>query len=305
MRIVIAGGSGLIGQALSRHWLRAGHQITVLTRQVAARLPAGVRPLLWDAVTAEGIGHVVDGADAIVNLCGESVGRGRWTAARKRMLVEGRTRPTTALAAAVTAASRPPTVFVQASGVGYYGTGNEPVTEASPPGGDFLARLALAWEASAAPIAARCRLVVARFGVVLDATEGAFARLLAPIRFGIGGPIAGGRQWMSWIHIDDAIAAVDHLIARTHLTGPVNCTAPGAVTNADATRVLGALLRRPTAFGVPRLVLATALGEMATLVCDGHRALPQKLVATGFAFRHPDFSSAAGDLIARRRRPRS
>jgi hypothetical protein len=294
---VIAGGSGLIGQALSRRWLAAGHRVVVLTRRADAALQAGVEPVVWNG-TADGTWREhIDGARAVVNLCGEGIGDARWTAARKRVLLDSRIVPTAALVDAVhKSASRP--IFIQASGVGYYGTSEtQSFTEASTSGSDFLAGLSRRWEAAAAPVALDTRLVIARIGVVLDSDAGAFPKLVMPFRFGFGGPIAAGSQWLSWIHLNDLVAAFDFLVRSTDLSGPVNCTAPQSIRNRDAARVLGRLLGRPSILRAPRFALELALGEMATLVCDGQHVEPARLNESGFTFRYAEFEAAAADLL--------
>ena len=294
---VIAGGRGLIGRALTRHWLAAGHRVVVLTRRPEAALPAGAECVVWNGADDGAWRDHVDGARAVINLCGEGIGDGRWSAARKRVLLDSRIAPTAALVAAVRAAASRP-VFVQASGVGIYGTSEaQTFTEASPGGDDFLAALARQWEAAAAPLASDTRLVIARIGVVLDAHAGAFPKLVLPFRLGVGGPIAGGAQWLSWIHIVDLAAALDFATERDALSGPINFTAPEPVRNADAARIIGRRLRRPAFVPTPRFVLELALGEMATLVCDGQRVAPTRLREAGFSFRFPTFDVAAADLL--------
>jgi uncharacterized protein len=294
---VIAGGRGLIGQALSRRWLQAGHRVVILSRGGNAALPKGAELVLWDGAHDGPWRQQLDGAAAVVNLCGEGIGERRWSAARKRVLVDSRVVPTRALVAAVrSAAARP--VFLQVSGVGIYGTSAAATfTETSPAGDDFLADLATQWEAAAAPVAACTRLVTARIGVVLDAKAGALPKLLLPFRFGVGGPIAGGLQWLSWIHLADLVEALIVLTQRSDLSGAFNCTAPTPIQNRDAARVLGGVLGRPHIVPTPRIALDLALGEMATLICDGQRALPQRLRAAGFTFRYPTFEAAVSSLL--------
>jgi uncharacterized protein (TIGR01777 family) len=294
---VIAGGRGLIGAALCRHWLAAGHRVVVLTRRGDAVLPAGAEAVVWDGTRDGPWRTYLDAARAIVNLCGEGIGDARWTTTRKRQLLESRVAPTAALVDAVRRAAAPP-VFVQASGVGYYGTADAQIcTEALGAGGDFLANLSRQWEAAAAPVANDTRLVIARIGVVLAAAGGAFPKLVLPLRLGIGGPIASGCQWLSWIHLADLVAAIDFLTRRDDLSGAVNCVAPQPIRNRDAARILGRALRRPVWLTLPRFALELALGEMATLVCDGQRAEPARLNENAFPFRYPTFAAAAGDLL--------
>jgi uncharacterized protein len=302
-KVVIAGGSGLIGTHLSASLAAAGHNVVVLTRDPgrwsASRRPpsataphGAIRAVGWSPRTPGPWCEELADAAAVINLCGAGIGDRRWTEARKRELIDSRVVPSRALVAACRERSEPPTLL-QASGVGYYGTGERPVDEDCDPGSDFLARLAVAWEAPLDD--APGRTVALRFGVVLDADGGALPRMLLPFRLFTGGPIAGGRQWLSWIHRDDAIAAI-RFVLDSPLVGPINVTAPQPVRNAEFAAVAGAVLRRPALLPLPGFVLQGLLGEQATLVCDGQRALPARLEAAGFAFRFPDLRHALTDL---------
>jgi uncharacterized protein len=296
---VIAGGTGMIGRALTRHWLDAGQRVVILSRQRTANVPRGAETVCWDSRHDGGWRSRIEDARVVVNLCGENIGARRWTAARKHRLVDSRTEPTAALVAALQRGS-PPATLIQASGVGCYGTSEMATfTERDPPGGDFLALLSRQWEAAAMPAADVTRLVIARFGVVLAPAAGAFPKLVQPFRFGIGGPIGSGRQWLSWIHIADAVRALDFLARRDDISGAVNCTAPNPIRNDAAARAIGHALRRPAIVALPRFVLRAALGEMATLVCDGQRVLPERLRAAGFDFHYPDFGAATTQLLGR------
>jgi uncharacterized protein (TIGR01777 family) len=299
-RVVIGGGTGFLGRRLAAVLGGGGFDVAVLSR-APARPPIGpVRFLKWRGLPASGDESwpaALEGARAVVNLCGESIGGPRWTAARKRLLVESRTLPTEALVTAVNDASEPPHCFVQASGVGYYGTGDETRTESSPPGNDFLAQLTRQWEAPLANLREDTRSVTARFGVVLGASGGALHQMLLPFKLFVGGPIASGRQWLSWIHLHDAGAAVAWLIDRNDARGAFNVTAPNPVRNAEFAEAVGAALHRPTWMFTPRVMLKVLLGEQATLVCDGQRVLPERLEAVGFTFGRPTISSALEDLI--------
>jgi uncharacterized protein (TIGR01777 family) len=288
-RIVIAGGSGFIGQALAGALAADGHAVTVLTRGPTQGTAPGVRYLHWDGTTPDGACiEALRGARACVNLCGASIGAGRWTAARKRELIDSRVGPARALNAALARLDVPPALLLQASGVGYAGTGAACTDETTAPGHDFLARLAVTWEATLAdaPVPA----TALRFGVVLGA-GGALPRMLLPFRLWAGGPIGAGTQWLSWIHIDDAVAAIRFVIDRG-LTGPVNVTAPNPVQNRAFATIAGRVLHRPALLPTPALALRVALGEQATLVCDGQRAVPARLLAAGFAFRYPELEPA-------------
>jgi uncharacterized protein len=291
--IVIAGGTGFIGQALVRALAAHGEEVIVLTRATRASV-RGARCVTWTPGLPGPWTECLGGARAVVNLCGETLAGRRWSDARKRVLLESRTRPAAALASVLRPLGRDAPKLLQASGVGYFGTGDAPVDETAPAGDDFLARLAVAWEAALAP--APPRTAVLRFGVVLG-PGGALPRMVLPFRLFAGGPIHDGRQWLSWIHFDDAVAAIRFALDRD-LDGPVNVTAPEAVRNAEFARIAGATLRRPAWFRTPRWALELLLGEQATLVCDGQRARPARLLAAGFNHAFPDLQSALENLLA-------
>lgn len=290
--LVIAGGTGFIGRALCKALATDGHDVVVLSRNAAAAVPHA-RTVHWDAESAEGPWvETLRRARAVVNLCGSSIAAGRWTEARKRALLESRVRPARALLQAIAALDERPGRLLQASGVGYVGAGDKPTDESSGPGNDFLARLAIEWEATLdqAPVPT----TTLRFGVVLG-HGGALPAMLLPFRLWCGGPVASGRQWLSWIHVDDAVAAIRFAIDR-RLDGPVNLTAPAPVRNREFAAVAGRVLHRPAWLPIPGPVLRLALGEQATLVCDGQHAAPARLLAAGFRFRHHTIESALLDL---------
>ena len=308
MRVLIPGGTGLIGRALSAELAKDGHEVILLSRapQRAHNLPPGVRTERWDGRTAAGWGHLADGADAIVNLAGASIaGEGffpaRWTEARKTLLTESRLHTARAVVEAVQGAAQKPGAVIQASAIGYYGPhGDESLTEDAPPGDDFLARLCVAWEAAAAPLDEMgVRRVILRTGVVLSTAGGAFPRLLLPFRLFAGGPMGSGRQWMSWIHVADEVAAIRFLLERPDAAGPFNLTAPEPLTNAQFSRLLGRVMRRPALLPVPAFAMRLALGEAATIVLDGQRVLPRRLQELGFTFRFPTAEAALHDLLGK------
>ena len=265
----------------------------------ARGLPPGVRAEKWDGRTAQGWGSLADGAYAIVNLAGENLAEGRWTAARKERIRQSRLNAGQAVVEAVGAAERKPAVVVQASGIGYYGPrGDEEVTEDFRPGSDFLGRLAVEWEASTAPVEALgVRRVVIRTGVVLSLEGGALPRLLLPFRFFVGGPLGSGRQWVPWIHIVDEVRAIRFLLEQDEARGPYNLTAPHPVTNRELARALGRALRRPAWLPVPAPALRLALGEMSTVLLTGQRAVPKRLLEAGFVFQFPDLEAALRNLF--------
>lgn len=300
MKIIVAGGSGLIGQALITSLLVHGHQVWVLTRSPErARLPAGAQAAGWDGKTPQGWGHLVDSADAIINLAGENIGERPWTNARKASIRDSRVAVGRAITEAVRASARRPQVLIQSSGVGYYGPrGDEPLTEQAGGGGDFLASVTVDWEASTQPVEELgVRRVITRTGIVLTPEGGALARFLWPWRMYAGGPMGSGKQWYSWIHIHDQVEAIRFLLENPASSGVYNLTAPEPVTNAAFGKTLAEVLRRPFWLPVPAFGLKLLLGEMSTMVLDGQRALPERLLAEGFVFRFTDLKAALEDLL--------
>ena len=307
MRVIITGGTGLIGSALSASLASDNHEVIVLSRspEEATSLPPGVRVVGWDARTADAWGHLADGADAIVNLAGANLSGtkffpNRWTPERKQIIRDSRIYAGRAVVDAVEKAERKPRVVVQASGVGYYGPlGSEKVTEDWPPGDDFGARVARDdWEPSTAPVEAMgVRRVVVRNAPVLSLDGGALPRLVLPFRLFVGGPMGSGQQWLSWIHMEDEVAAIRFLIDREGASGPFNLAAPEPVTNAEFGKTIGRVLGRPYFMPVPGFALRLAFGEVAGVVLEGQRALPQRLLDLGFTFRYPDAESALKDIL--------
>ncbi len=312
MRVIITGGTGLIGRALSADLVADGHQVILLSRSPERTTAApsagdGVQIERWDARTADGWAHLADGADAIVNLAGENLaGAGffpsRWTEERKRLIRDSRVYAGQAVVQAIERSSQKPAVIVQASGIGYYGsTGDKLLTEDDPPGSDFLARLAHDdWEPSTAAVETLgVRRVIIRTGAVLDPREGALPRLLLPFRLFVGGPMGSGRQWLSWIHLQDQVRAIRFLIENKAASGPFNLCAPHPLTNAEFARLLGKVLGRPSFVPVPAFALRLALGEVSAVVLEGQRAISRRLLDLGFRFQFPDAESALRDLLKR------
>ena len=301
-RIVIAGGSGFIGRRLSAQLAAEGFEIVILTRSAPKPAIGPVRFVHWlggeepAGKSVEWMSELED-ATAVINLCGESVGGPRWSDARKQLLIDSRVMSTRALIEAVNQCTKPPSVFLQASGVGFYGPGNNSVDESSAKGGDFLAQLAAQWEAPMADLRDDVRPLICRLGVVLGNNGGALGQMLLPFRAFIGGPIASGNQWLSWIHLHDAVNAMVHLITSSTASGVFNLTAPEPVRNGTFTTAAGVALRRPTWMITPRFVLKLLLGEQATLVCDGQCAIPAKLRKDKFAFQYPTIDEALADLV--------
>lgn len=301
MRTIITGGTGLIGRALAANLVEDGHQVILLSRNPdrATDLPKGVTVERWDARTAEGWGHLADGAHAIVNLAGENIGAGRWTAERKRRIRASRINAGQAVVQAVQAAQNKPDLVIQSSAVGIYGPrGDEEITEGASPGSDFLSQIAVEWETSTAPVDEMgVRRPIVRSGVVFSNQATAFQRMVLPFKLFVGGPIGGGRQWLPWVHVADEVGAIRFLMAHPEATGPFNLTAPDTVTNAGFGRTLGKVLGRPSFMPVPGFAMRLAFGEMSTVLLDGQRAVPQRLLELGFTFRYPKLEDALRELL--------
>ena len=305
MHILITGGSGLIGRALTKELLQDGHEVTILTRDASrANVPQGTRVQQWDARTATGWGQLVETVDAVVNLAGENLAGGgflpsRWTAGQKRLIRDSRIQAGQAVTEAIQTASKLPKVLIQASGIGYYGPhGSEFMTENSPSGTDHLARLAVDWEATTAEVEQLgVRRAIIRTGVVLSADDGALPRLTLPYRLFVGGPMGSGRQYISWIHIVDEIGAIRFLIENEQATGAFNLVAPNPLTNAEFGKTIGYILNRPSLFPVPGIAMRTFFGEVSTLVLDGQRARPKRLLDAGYTFKFPEVEPALRDLL--------
>ena len=305
MHVLITGGTGLIGTALSKALLADGHRVTILTRQQNPSLSEGAVAQLWDAKTPEDWGHLVNEVDAVVNLAGENLAGqgplpGRWTESRKEVIRQSRIGAGLALAQAIGGATKPPAVLVQASGIGYYGTSDdEPIDEEAPAGTDFLATLAVDWEASTKPVEDKgVRRVIIRTGAVLSTRGGALPKLLLPYRMYVGGPVGSGRQFMPWIHIDDEVNAIRFLIDQSTAQGAFNLCAPSPVTNRKFGNTLGRVMNRPSLLPVPAFMLHVLLGEVADVVLEGQRALPKRLQSLGYNFRFPELEPALRDLLS-------
>lgn len=290
MRVVIAGGTGFLGSGLAASLRADGHDVTLLTRRPRAR-----GEVAWDPVAPTGDwASTIDGADAVINLAGESIAGGRWTDARKASILASRIDATRAIAASMSNARNRPGVLVNASAVGIYGPhGSEALTEDSPPGHDFLASVCVAWEAQALEAAWMTRVVLLRTGLVLDRDAGALPQLARPFNFFAGGPAGSGDQYYSWIHREDWTRMVRWAIDAPDVAGPLNVTAPAPVTNREFAKALGRALHRPAAAPAPAFALRLLLGEMAdALILTGQRVLPAKATLNGFEFREPDLDSA-------------
>lgn len=299
-RIVVTGGTGFVGRHLVRALAARGDEVTVLTRDAtssARRLPPGVRAVSWDARSDE---VELGGAFAVVHLLGEpAVGR-RWTRALKREIEESRVESTRGLVRALEKATPRPAVLVSASGVGYYGVlGDEPIDERGPPGRDFLARVCVEWERAAdAAEGLGVRVVKLRFGVVIGRDGGALEVMAMPFRMFVGGPLGTGKQRFSWVQVEDAVAAALLCLDDASISGPVNVTAPDAVTNAELSHALGRALHRPSSLPVPALALRLRFGEGADPILTGQRAVPRVLAEHGFVHRYPDIDAALAEALS-------
>lgn len=299
MNIIIFGGTGMIGRALSRQLVESGHVVKVLTRSSAPQgLAEGVTAVRWDGTTTAGWEEEARWADAMINLVGENIGAKRWTVERKQAILESRLKAGQAISAAVQAGARPK-VILQASAVGYYGTSfTDNFYERSKPGHDFLAKICVDWEASTSSVeAAGVRRVILRTGVVLDRREGALARMLLPFRLYAGGPLGSGRQWISWIHLTDEVNAIQFLLENSAAKGAYNLAAPNPVTNAVFGRALGKVLRKPYWLPVPAFALKFMLGEMSSIVLDGQRVVCERLNNAGFKFKYHEIEPALRNLL--------
>jgi len=293
-RILVSGVSGPIGAALVPSLASAGAQIVRLVRGAAK----SAEQISWDPLVALSAAEV-SGFDAIIHLAGESV-VGRWTAAKKKTIRDSRILGTRNLATALVQAKDRPRLFICASAVGFYGDrGDELLTEESAAGSGFAADLGREWE-GASRIAAQgdIRTVNLRIGLVLSPKGGALEKMLTPFKLGLGGRLGPGTQWWSWIHVDDIVGAIHHIIQTESLSGPVNLVAPGTVRNEEFTRVLASVLRRPALFPVPAFAARLALGEMAQeLMLTSQRVVPGKLAASGYSFRFRELRAALEDLL--------
>lgn len=298
MRVLVTGSHGLIGAALVEALLARGDAVTRLVRGPAAG-PGEVR---WDPMAGDIDRGAIEGHDAVVHLAGEGIGEKRWTPQQKQRILESRTRGTALLSAALAGLDAPPRVLASGSAVGFYGDrGDELLTEESGPGTGFLADVVRQWESATAPAEdAGIRVAHLRTGIVLAAHGGALRKLLLPFKLGLGGRQGSGRQWWSWITLEDEVRAILHVL-DTQLSGPVNLTAPNPARNAEVARTLGAVLHRPAVLPTPTFALEAALGAelVAEVLLAGQRVLPARLEASGFTHAHPELRGALEAVLAR------
>jgi uncharacterized protein len=300
MRVLISGGSGTVGTALTQSLRADGATVNHLVRVKGPTEPGDVK---WNPTSAIIDIVAMEGYDAVVHLSGASIGKGRWTRSRKQILRNSRVDTTRVLVDALARLTRKPSVFICASATGYYGSrGDEILTESSGNGSDFLGLMCRAWEAEATRASLNgIRTVIARFGVVLSPHGGALPAMAAPFRFGLGGRLGSGKQWMSWVALEDAVNVIKSAIAQTSWAGPFNLVSPSPVRNAEFTRVLAGVLHRPAIFAAPRIVLRLAVGEMAdALLLASQRAEPAKLQAAGYKFRQEILEKVLFEILGQK-----
>lgn len=296
MNILVTGASGLIGSALLPFLTAGGHRVTRLVR---SQPRSGEMAVRWDPVAGTLETSALEELDAVVHLAGENLAE-RWSAEKKTRIRDSRVKGTRLLSQALAQLAKPPKVLVSASAIGYYGNrGEEILTEESPSGSGFLAEVCRAWEAATEPALQKgIRVVHPRFGIVLSPAGGALGKMLPAFRMGVGGILGSGRQYVSWIALDDAVGAIHHMIMTETLQGPANAVAPNAVTNQELTKTLGKVLGRPTLFPMPAFAARLMFGEMADeLLLASTRVRPAKLQATGYGFRYPELEVALRHLL--------
>ena len=303
-RIIITGATGFIGNALCKELIGGGYEVFGLSRnrEMGKKLlPDEVEVVKWDTKSGQGWADYADGAYAIVNLAGENIAAGGWTEEKKERIIQSRLDAGKAVLEAVEKAKNRPSVIIQASGIGYYGdSGDEILDETSSPGAGFLVEVAKQWEKTTEKVESfGVRQVIIRTGVVLGEKGGFLSRILLPYRFFVGGHMGSGKQWISWIHIDDEVRAIRFLMEKKDLQGVFNLSSPHPLTSRDFSRILGKVMKKPAWLPVPGFMLRLFLGEMATeLILSGQRALPERLQQSGFQFQYPDLESALSKILS-------
>lgn len=301
MKVIVTGSNGLVGRTLAGQLLAEGHEVTALVRGGSRTSgPEGVRPARWNPAEGGIDAAALEGHDAAVHLAGESIAEGRWDEEKKRRIRESRVQGTRLLAETLAKLERKPAVLVSASATGFYGDrGDETLTEASASGDDFLSEVCREWEKATLPASqAGVRVVHLRFGIILSRDGGALAKMLTPFKLGAGGRVGSGRQYWSWIDLDDAVGVIRHAITDEGLRGAVNAVAPRAVTNEEFTKTLGRVLGRPTIFPVPAFAARLAFGEMAdALLLGGQRVEPRRLKESGYKFAHPELEGSLRHVL--------
>jgi hypothetical protein len=299
MNVLVSGATGLIGSALAPFLSTLGHDVRRLVRSGPAK---GGNEVFWDPARGTIDAGALDGLDAVVHLAGENIAGGRWTEKQKGRIRDSRVQGTRLLCQTLAGLKQPPRTLICASAIGYYGDrGDELLAENSTSGANFLAEVCRQWEQAAEPaVKAGLRVVHLRFGVVLSAGGGALAKMLLPLRLGVGGRIGSGRQYMSWITLDDAVGAIGHALITDSLRGPVNAVTPHPVTNLEFTKTLGKVLSRPTILPLPAAAARLVLGQMADeLLLASARVVPTRLLESGYAFRFPQLEPALRHVLGK------
>ena len=301
MEVFITGGTGFVGSNLVSRLRAHGHSVTVLSRSKAAvdRFGEGTSVVQGDPTQPGSWQESVKGHDCIINLAGTSL-FSRWTPERKREIRDSRISTTRNLVDAIEPAGERAVTLFSTSAVGYYGfCGDEELTEKSPPGDDFLARIAIEWETEALKAEEKgVRVVVTRFGIILGERGGALSQMISIFRKYLGGPLGSGNQWFSWIHMDDLLGAFSFLMDQREISGPVNLTSPNPIRNRDLAKAIGKALRRPSFLPAPGFMLRLILGEFGSVLLRGQRVIPKKLLDNGYVFLYPEIDGALGSLIA-------
>ena len=299
MKVAISGATGLIGTALRESLTADGIEILALSRKPSV---PPLETIVWDVENGRFDASPLEEVDAVVHLAGEPIDQ-RWTDARKKAIRDSRVKSTRLLVEGLKSLEKRPKVLISGSAIGFYGDrGDEVLEESSPPGSGFLPETCQAWEhAAMEAMGLGIRTAVLRTGIVLSSRGGALKTMLLPFRLGIGGPLGGGKQWMSWIHIDDLVGAIRHIMEKDDLMAAVTGTAPAPATNAEFTRALGRTLSRPAFLPAPTFGIRLAFGEMASILVESQRVLPKKLLETGYRFRFPELPGALRDVLARKR----
>lgn len=300
MKVLITGGTGFVGRHLVSRLIGEGHSVAVVSRSEKAsdRLPGGTSIVLGDPTEAGAWQDSVKGQDCIINLAGTSI-FSRWTPEAKRLIRETRISITRNIVDAIEPSGGKDMVLFSTSAVGYYGFhGDEELAEDSPPGGDFLARLAVEWEKEALRAEGRgARVVITRFGIVLGEKGGALSQMISIFRKYLGGPLGSGKQWFSWIHMGDLVGAFVFLMAHREISGPVNLTSPNPIRNEELAKAMGKVMHRPSFLPAPGFMLKLLLGEFGSVLLEGQRVIPRKLLDSGYAFIYPEIEGALQSLI--------